>query len=72
MEKILEQIDGIIGEAFHLPKSDATDRLLADLEDLRKMVASQQSFAPDVACAHSNRQTNALGGVFCKDCGVRV
>lgn len=34
--------------------------------------ASQQSFAPDVACAHPNRQTNALGGVFCKDCGVRV
>lgn len=43
MEKILEQIDGIIGEAFHLPKSGTTDMLLANLQDLRDMVASQQN-----------------------------
>lgn len=68
MEKILEQIDGIIGEAFHLPKSDETDRLLADLEDLRKMIASQQSFAPDApppphVCDFSN-------SLHCPVCGV--
>jgi hypothetical protein len=57
MEKILEQIDGIIGDAFYLPKSDATDKLLADLEDLRNMVASQQPLAPDVCLVCENYQS---------------
>jgi hypothetical protein len=67
MEKILEQIDGIIGEAFYLPKSDATDRLLADLEDLRNMVASQHHAHADGACPHADT-INPLGRVFCPDC----
>lgn len=67
MEKILEQIDGIIGEAFHLPKSDATDMLLADLQDLRDMIASQQNAHADGACPHAST-INPLGRVFCPDC----
>lgn len=42
MDEILKQIEGISSRAFHLPVSDSTDMLLADIQALSDMVSNEK------------------------------
>jgi len=69
MEKILEQIDGIIDGVFHLPKSQDTDFILAELQDLREMVASQHRVQADLPIVCDNCFVRRASGDLCENCG---